>query len=136
MKEIVEVGIPCTPAVKTDFQDLGERTELIVNSGGGMGGNRKTFVGKLKQGLDSLGFVTLKLTESGREIKVRPEWISYMEHVKFYKRTHIHNNNSSPSPRIDYFIARGETEIKFVNTFKHQELDHISMCDYVKKGVC
>ena len=108
--ETVEIRVPCTPAISTKLELLGERISIIVNENGGMGGSRVVLYGNVKP-RDTM--IDVELTETDRHITANPLFISRTEKVKFYKQTHMHNNSSfKPNePMIAYYVAYGDVEL-------------------------
>lgn len=114
-----EIGQPCTPAIETTLENLGERHLFIVNGGGGMGGSREEFVGVPKPEASNNAFFEIELTESKRRMKLGHEWIGRSEKVTLYKRIHRHNNDNVENPFITYFITKGNTELVLANRLIH-----------------
>jgi len=133
------IGYPCTPAIDTKLDNLGERKLIVVNGGGGMGGSRETFVAEIKNLATKVhNFIEIELTESKRKLKVNPNWVGSMEDVTLYKRTHRHNNpNFKDKTRIDYIFVKGDEEIVLVKEFLGgDELKGNKLCGYIDKDQC
>ena len=109
MKEKVTIGVPCTPAISTKLECLGERTEVVLNENGGMGGSKILLYGK-EYGSGSRYGMTL--TESKRQISLNLKFISRSEKVQLWKQTHEHNNPSCKGTIINYFATRGGVELE------------------------
>jgi hypothetical protein len=132
---MTEVGYPCTPAISTRLENLGKRLLIAVNENGGMGGGCAKLVGEVSEMNDNL--IHVRLTESNRTMTVNMAWVSYMEDVTLYKRTHIHDNpNFENKTRIDYMVSKGNEQIVLVKGIVNDELKHSKLCIYVDGDKC
>jgi hypothetical protein len=111
MNDIVEIGIPCTPANETSLDCLGTVQKVGINANGGMGGCFQSVIGKVSYFLDE-GHIKVKLSESNREIMAMSRWISTIEDVTLYRQTHKHGNNVVSNPKITYFYTLGDVRLK------------------------
>ena len=107
--EKVIIGVPCTPSISTKLECLGERTEVVLNENGGMGGSKILFYGNEFGVGDRYGVL---LTESKRQVKINPRFISRSEKVQLWKQTHEHNNPSCKGTIINYFATRSGVKLE------------------------
>lgn len=135
---MTKVGFPCAPANSTKLEKLGERSFIILNAMGGMGGSSYKFVAKILDKSKQIdNFIKIKLTESNRTLRINPDWISLIEDVTLYKRTHTHFNNNYKSPTmIDYMFAKGGEEIVLVKEFMPDDLKSSKLCFYIEEDKC
>ena len=132
---MTKVGYPCAPAISTRLECLGGRLLVAINENGGIGGGCAKLVGEISSINTKL--VNVKLTESNRKLTVNLAWVSYIEEVTLYKRTHIHTNpNFENKVMIDYMIAKGKEEIVLVQELVHGELKNSKLCSHVNGDKC
>jgi len=132
---MTKVGYPCTPAISTSLENLGKRKLIAVNENGGMGGGCSKLVCEISSMNNQL--IEIRLTESNRTMTVNPAWVSYIEDVTLYKRTHFHDNpNFSNKKLIDYMYAMGQDQIVLVQEIVHDELKNSELCKCIKSSYC
>ena len=133
MNEVVTLGVPCSPAISTKLECLGWRKEIIINeNGGGINGNRVILYGETST---LKGTVSIYLSESNRNIRANPSFISRTEPVKLWKQTHKHDNSNFPDKiQIRYYISYGDVELEQSDSIKTYPKH--PMIENIKKDVC
>jgi hypothetical protein len=112
------------PVISYQGEKIGQRSYVVVNTNGGMAGGSLRYFGIIspckRKGFK--GFITIKLTETNKEVDINPTSVRSIEEVMVWKEKIVHNNPNYKGDRIKYFATGlNIAHILFTNVLSLEE---------------
>lgn len=140
--QFVEISPSYSPADSHRIDFIGKVQKVVINGGGGMGGSRVVHYGKLEKPKGNIpahreGMLRLRLSQSGREIWVNPQYIGTTEEVKLWSSTTTGKHGVAPDGSIVvYFWTYNDVSCRAGRFNNHNTPDRDPNCAVIDKKDC